>query len=236
MAGAMHGVMEWWWPHYTLPILGSVITGGLIGFEREHRGRAAGVRTHILLSLASTLLMLAAVHQVRWMADIPPGVLRIDPARMAHGVLTGIGFLCGGVIFREGFSVRGLTSAASLWTTAALGMLYGVGMFGLAAGGALTALFVLAGLRLVEERLPRQRHVDISVRYGREVASQAELTAQLGALGLVPDVMTHRRTPDGTTELSATFRSRRPIDGQALADRLGSDPRIVAFDIAPRHE
>ena len=60
MAGAMHGVMEWWWPHYTLPILGSVITGGLIGFEREHRGRAAGVRTHILLSLASTLLMLAA--------------------------------------------------------------------------------------------------------------------------------------------------------------------------------
>jgi putative Mg2+ transporter-C (MgtC) family protein len=231
----MHVVMEWWWPEYTLPILGAVIAGGLIGYEREHRGRAAGMRTHMLLCLASTLLMLAAVHQVRWMADTPEGLIRIDPVRMAHGVLTGIGFLCGGVIFREGFSVRGLTSAASLWTTAALGVLYGIGLFGLAVGGTLATLFVLAGLRMVEDRLPRLRHVDITVRYGAHAATQAELAARLAALALTPDVVTHRRTGEGV-ELASTFRSPRRIDAQAIADSLSADPRVIAFEVSPRHE
>lgn len=63
------------------------------------------------------------VHQVRWLTDTPDDIIRIDPVRMAHGVLTGIGFLCGGVIFREGFNVRGLTTAASLWMTSSLGIL-----------------------------------------------------------------------------------------------------------------
>src|SRR5688572_18056146 len=113
---------------YVLPIVAAVVAGGLIGLEREFGGHAAGLRTHTLVALASALLMLLAVHQLSWLtADTPYEVIRIDPVRMAHGILTGIGFLCGGVIFRAGLSVHGLTTAASLWVTSALGTLYGVG-------------------------------------------------------------------------------------------------------------
>ena len=113
---------------FILPVLGAVLAGGLIGFEREYRGRPAGFRTHILVSLASALLMLAAVHQMEWMENAADEIIRIDPVRMAHGILTGIGFLCGGVIFRQGLSVPGLPTAASLWITSALGTLTGVGL------------------------------------------------------------------------------------------------------------
>ena len=105
-------------PDFALPLLAAVLAGGLIGFEREWRGRAAGFRTHILVCLASALLMELSVSQAAWRFAIMPGTEIItDPARMAHGVLTGIGFLCAGVIFRAGFSIHGLTTAASLWIT-----------------------------------------------------------------------------------------------------------------------
>lgn len=227
-----------WVSDYVAPLAGAIVAGGLIGFEREYRGRPAGVRTHILLCLSSALLMLAAVHQVRWMSGTPHDVIRIDPVRMAHGVLTGIGFLCGGVIFKEGFSVRGLTSAASLWTTAALGVLYGVSFFSLAIGGTLATLLVLVGFRLLEIRLPQYRHVDLTVRYsGDAFATESELVALLARHRLKPDEVTHRLLPNGLGfELAATFRRRGAIPAEAIAADLSADPRVVAFDIVPRHE
>ncbi|KQW70879.1 magnesium transporter [Phenylobacterium sp. Root77] len=227
-----------WAIEYLLPLAGAVAAGGLIGFEREYRGRPAGVRTHILLCLASALLMLAAVHQVRWMAGTPDDIIRIDPVRMAHGVLTGIGFLCGGVIFKEGFSVRGLTSAASLWTTAALGVLYGISFFSLAIGGTLVTLFVLVGFRLLEIRLPQYRHIDLTIRYSAsDFATESELVAWLARYGLRPDVITHRLLADhGGVEFAATFRRRGPVPGEAIAADLCADPRVMAFELSPRHE
>lgn len=97
-------------------ILGAVVAGGLIGLEREWRGRSAGFRTHILVALAACVLMQAAVRQDAWtLSGLAAAQITTDPVRMAHGILTGVGFLCGGVIFRTGFSVHGLTTAASLW-------------------------------------------------------------------------------------------------------------------------
>ena len=133
---------------FIFPLLAAVVAGGLIGLEREWRGRAAGFRTHILVCLTSCLLMLAAMHQSTWAFTALPGqTVVIDPTRMSHGLLTGIGFLCAGVIFREGFSVHGLTTAASLWVTSAIGVLYGVGMVELALLGSGATLAVLAVLR-----------------------------------------------------------------------------------------
>ena len=140
-----------------LPIAGAVIAGAIIGAEREYRASPAGFRTHILVSLSSALLMLAAVHQVQWLSDTPSDIIRIDPVRMAHGVLTGIGFLCGGVIFREGLNVRGLTTAASLWSTATLGILFGVGFYGLAIAGTIATLLVLSAVTISEALLPQRR-------------------------------------------------------------------------------
>ncbi|MCL6252336.1 MgtC/SapB family protein [Altererythrobacter sp. KTW20L] len=94
-------------PQLLWPILGAIIASAVIGGEREFRSSPAGLRTHVLVGLSCCLLMLAAVHQIAWLSDALAEVIRIDPVRIAHGILTGIGFLCGGVIFREGFSVRG---------------------------------------------------------------------------------------------------------------------------------
>lgn len=227
-----------WMIEYLPPMIGAVAAGGVIGFEREHRGRAAGMRTHILLCLASALLMLAAVHQVRWMGQTPHDVIRIDPVRMAHGILTGIGFLCGGVIFREGFSVRGLTSAASLWTTAALGVLYGISFYSLAISGTVTTLIVLAGLRRLEDRLPRLRHVDVKVSYRRaDHATEAQFRELFARFGLTPEALAQRLSEGGEViEFSGAFRGMRPYDGQPIADALLADPRVLSFDLAPRHE
>jgi len=154
-------------PDLIWPICGAVAAGTLIGGEREYRASPAGLRTHILVSLSCCLLMLSAVHQMAWLNDTPIEVLRIDPVRMAHGVLTGIGFLCGGVIFREGLNVRGLTTAASLWMTSTLGMLFGIGFYELAIFGTVVTLLVLAAVTITERHAPQRRVVHLSASFDR---------------------------------------------------------------------
>ena len=120
--------------------------GAVIGFERSYQGRAAGFGTHALVSLAA-----AAAVMVSLAPTFTPGVFpgegpRLDPTRLAQGVMTGIGFLGAGVIFKEGVNVQGLTTAASVWATAAIGLLFGVGAFvpvGLATVAVLAPLLIL---------------------------------------------------------------------------------------------
>ena len=103
----------------------SVILGGIIGFEREVRRHSAGLRTHILVSLGSCLIMLTSLY----VFDIYKDSVPLDPARIAAGVVTGIGFLGAGAIIRSGEVVKGLTTAASLWLVAAIGLAAGCGFY-----------------------------------------------------------------------------------------------------------
>jgi putative Mg2+ transporter-C (MgtC) family protein len=105
-------------------ILASVLSG-IVGFERELHGRAAGFRTHILLCIGSTLVMLTSIH----IFDVYNSRVPCDPARIAAGVVTGIGFLGAGTIMHSKSSVRGLTTATSLWVVAAIGLAVGSGMY-----------------------------------------------------------------------------------------------------------
>src|SRR4029434_7151511 len=125
-------------------VTGALVVGALIGFERTFHGRPAGFRTHSLVCLASSLLMLVTVYQNEWMTVVPLDAIRPDPTRMAQGIMTGIGFLGAGVIFKEGLTVRGLTTAASIWTTAAIGILLGIGFYFAATLGAAATLAILA--------------------------------------------------------------------------------------------
>ena len=114
--------------------------GGVIGFEREkHNKRMAGFRTHILVSIGSALIMLVSIH----LFEIYAGKAPVDPARIAAGVVTGIGFLGAGTIIRSGESVRGLTTAASLWTVSGIGLAIGCGFY---IAGLATAIIAFAAL------------------------------------------------------------------------------------------
>src|SRR3970282_2877498 len=102
-----------------LRLVAALGAGGIIGLARSFRGRAAGFRTHALVCIASSLLMLVTVYESQWFAPQSGSRVVIDPTRMAQGIMTGIGFLGAGVIVEEGLTVRGLTTAAAIWGTAA---------------------------------------------------------------------------------------------------------------------
>jgi putative Mg2+ transporter-C (MgtC) family protein len=103
----------------------AAILSGAVGFEREFHGRSAGFRTHILLCIGSALIMLTSMH----MFDLYSGRVVVDPGRIAAGVITGIGFLGAGTIMHFKSSIRGLTTAASLWVVAGIGLAVGSGLY-----------------------------------------------------------------------------------------------------------
>src|SRR6202162_4511672 len=135
-------------------VTGALVIGALIGFERTFHGRPAGFRTHSLVCIASAILMIVTVYQNQWMTLLEHDAIRTDPTRMAQGIMTGIGFLGAGVIFKEALSVRGLTTAAAIWITAAIRILAGVGFYFPAVVGTLLTLGTLSVFRLVEMRMP----------------------------------------------------------------------------------
>lgn len=226
--------MELFNPDLFWPILGAIVAGGILGAEREYRASPAGLRTHILVALSCCLLMLSAVHQMAWLNDAPLEVVRIDPVRMAHGILTGIGFLCGGVIFREGFNVRGLTTAASLWTTATLGILFGIGFYQLAIFGALASLLVLAAVAITEKRAPQRRVVHLKARYRRSASiSASAFDATLAAHGL--DAITiEQQLADDVMEYGAIANGYEEERGERLAASWTADPAVIGFEIRPQ--
>ena len=226
-------------PAFTLPLLAAVLAGGLIGFEREWRGRAAGFRTHILVCLASALLMEAAVMQGLWrFMPLPDAQIISDPARMAHGVLTGIGFLCAGVIFRSGFSIHGLTTAASLWITSAIGLLFGAGLYGLGAVGTLLTATILIGLRLVSGRLPQTTVVDATVAWRRETPEvEAAVRHALAGLHRADRSDHHVLLDDGqTVRWGFRLTKATPEAIHAFAERLRAIDGVTGYDLDPRDD
>ena len=118
--------------------------GGTLGLERDIHGRGAGLRTHLLVSFGAALFMILSTHIAAFGVITPSEFARVtDPGRIAAQIVTGIGFLGAGVIIREGFTVRGLTTAACLWIAAAIGMASGAGLYLIAKTTTVLALFSL---------------------------------------------------------------------------------------------
>ncbi|HEX7056702.1 MAG TPA: MgtC/SapB family protein [Bacilli bacterium] len=140
----------------------SAILGGLIGFEREWNNHAAGFRTHILVCLGATLIMLLSIYG--FSAFVAEANVRIDPARLAAQVISGIGFLGAGAILRNGSVISGLTTAASIWVVAAIGLCVGAGFLSAAVICTLMVLFNLLLLNKWEKRiLGRRRNLEIRI-------------------------------------------------------------------------
>lgn len=139
-------------------LLAAALLGSLIGFERERLLWSAGIRTHMLVSVGACLLMIVSAYGFQNATQMPHVIL--DPSRIAAQVVSGIGFLGAGSILLRGEVIRGLTTAASLWAVAALGLAIGGGLYVEAVAATLIILFILAGLKPLEKRYfqPRRRH------------------------------------------------------------------------------
>ncbi len=150
-----------------LRLLAAAVAGGLIGLERTYHGRPAGFRTHTLVCMASSLLVLVTVFQWELLTDAPLETIRVDPTRMAQGIMTGIGFLGAGVILKDRLTIRGLTTAASIWLTAAIGIVIGMGLYFAAVLATLLALAILVAFRHMERRLHTMRYARLVLRFNR---------------------------------------------------------------------
>ena len=216
-------------------MLVAVLAGGLIGFERSYHGRPAGFRTHTLVCLASAVLMIGAVYQSLWFTVAPIEVLRIDPTRMAQGIMTGIGFLGAGVILKEGYSVRGLTTAASIWITAAIGILAGVGFYFATAAAVVLTIGTLAGFRWIEARMPRRYFAHLSVRFARDQAMHwpavHKLITQQGFS--IANVGYRLDEAGQALEYRMAVRARESASARRLTEALLALPAVKGFEIVP---
>ncbi len=142
----------------------AVLLGGVVGMEREMHGRPAGFRTHTVVCLGATMLMVGSEY---YQDHVGPGMV-FDPNRMAAGIITGIGFLGAGAIMREENMVRGLTTAGCIWFVAGLGIVIGKGLFPLALWGTLLVFVMLVFFRYVESWMSVENYGEFSVRMNLE--------------------------------------------------------------------
>ena len=179
--------------------------------------------------------MLITVYQQDWFPMPVTEVVRMDPQRMAQGIMTGIGFLGAGVIFKEGLTVRGLTTAASIWITAAIGILVGIGFWFAAVAGAVATLVVLALFRWIEARLPSEFYAHHMVRFARDrVMAEPEVRRMVAGHGFSIANLSSRLTEGGGQfEYRMTIKSRDRAAAERLSAHLRGLPEVVEFRIAP---
>ncbi|NLY17774.1 MAG: MgtC/SapB family protein [Clostridiaceae bacterium] len=159
----------------------AAILGGIVGIERENQKRAAGLRTHILVSLGSALVMVTS----EYMFKAYSGLTDIDPARLGAQVISGIGFLGAGTIIKQGTSVRGLTTAASLWAVACIGLATGTGFYTAAVIAAAIVFLTLVFLRKFENILIRKSKTtpEIMIRMDNKPGKLGEVASYIGKSG-----------------------------------------------------
>jgi putative Mg2+ transporter-C (MgtC) family protein len=190
--------------------------GAAVGVERELREREAGIRTHLLVALGSCLFTIAGAYGFHDFGS------KVDPTRVAAQIVTGIGFLGAGAIIREGISVRGLTTAGSLWIVAAIGMAAGAGYYWPAVAGTALTIFALWPLRMLawqvlERFRPPERRIVVELRPGESVRE---------LLAAVPDVR-QVEVEDERDRRVVTLELAHPAD-EPLVSRLSDLDEVVA--------
>lgn len=221
-------------------LLGALLLGMLVGYERSYNGRAAGMRTYGLVCMAATALTVFVGYARYWYGGatssgfpIPP-----DPTRVVQGIVTGIGFLCGGVIMKDGLNIKGLTTAASIWAASAIGVLLGVGFYGAALFMALLATASMSLLQRLESWLPTRMVLGVTLTF-REGFTPKE------------DVLSRAASERGylllRDSLSISFESGRPVwrfntvaldrsrvvSPAQLAEELTAFDGVVDFTLTP---
>lgn len=214
-----------WDPEFVFRLALSMIVGGLAGLERELRGRPAGLRTHILVALGSTIMIMVSLNVGR-------DAFQFDPTRIAAGLVTGIGFLGAGTIIKTGNTVRGLTTAASIWCVAAIGMAIGFGEYGLSILGFFFLLFTLIVINWMERGISKNTYKRITVRLTNAPDRIQDLGTRFRALDWrVVDYALRRNKTDKTLEVSYDVRARGRHDYADLVKVLDEADFVKDYEI-----
>jgi putative Mg2+ transporter-C (MgtC) family protein len=214
-------VPEIGWDDVALRLVVAAILGGAIGLERELREREAGLRTHLLVSLGAAVFTLVSAYGF---ADFQYGLetgFTLDPTRIAAQIVTGIGFLGAGAIIRQGLSVRGLTTAATLWVVAAIGMASAAGYYSAAIVSTAIVLFTLYPLRQIAHRVvirmrPEEGRLLVALPPG---ASAAPVLTQLEHAGVRVDSLQIEDDREQRVVLATVVVSER-LRTAELVDRM----------------
>jgi putative Mg2+ transporter-C (MgtC) family protein len=217
-----------------LRLVAALVSGALIGYERSFHGRPAGLRTHVLVCLASSLLMLVTVYEMHWVKT-GPAEIRLDPTRMAQGIMTGIGFLGAGVIVKEGLNVRGLTTAASIWITSAIGILAGVGLYVPMIISVVMTLIVLSVFRWIEMKVPTQSYFNFDVKYEKGgTLSEEDMRTLIKRHDFSIANFTYRLEAEGRVlRHSMTLQTTNRTAAKRLATSLKENPTVLEFKLSP---
>jgi putative Mg2+ transporter-C (MgtC) family protein len=213
--------------------VGSLL-GGVIGYERDLHGRPAGLRTHMIVALASATFMVISTHFVYLQHYGKEDLVEVDASRIAASIVTGMGFLAGGAIMRTGISVQGLTTAAALWLVGAIGMAAGAGMYIIAAFVTLVGVVALTLLRRFEDKDDRLTRRRIFLVLGAE-GSVSEISAKLTEIGATVSAVEYdRHVTDKTLSLTLDVRFPQKLRIDRLLEEIEAqrDVRRVKLEAA----
>lgn len=225
--------METQFPVFAIRLALAIVLGSLVGLERSYHGRPAGFRTHTLVCMASALLILVSIYHWELGVGGPMENVRFDPMRMAQGIMTGIGFLGAGVIIKERLTIQGLTTAGSIWITAAIGIAAGTGLYSLAISAGLATIVVLTLFRWVESVLPSMHFAVLTLRFNKEdCLSEEELMNVVKAQVTTAKSSGYHLEDAGRTVVYrltvSTMDSKR---FRQLAEKLWSIDIVKEFDL-----
>jgi len=207
--------------------------GAIIGFERSSRRQVAGLRTHILIATGATLLMLLSIYLPQHYAPLKNS----DPGRIAAQVVSGIGFLGAGAIIRLGNNVRGLTTAASLWFVAAVGLAVGGGMFLVAGVAEVLGLITLIILHTFERKIfPTQRYKMLEISYKDNTASTREALDIVKKAGIeIQTIDVNQGTKEKGTKLRLLVRIPGSADIATIARSIKGSGKVSKVEIKEKY-
>lgn len=217
-------ISEWEW---VLRLFLASTLGSIIGLERESHGREAGFRTLMLVCGGTALIMITSLRIPElFPASDANSLLRLDPARIAYGTITGIGFLGAGAIVRDAKRIRGITTAACLWIVAAIGLAVGAGFYLLALVTTAVSVIILYCLRFIEHFIPRDLYNEVAIVHQGEVslAPLMQIFTEEKVKVLNHQIKVH--TPPPMTEVEFTLRHKDPNVSEKLIKKFLSLPGV----------
>lgn len=212
--------------------------GGIIGYERDRHGRPVGLRTHLIVAMAAATFMVISSHFVYWQHYGKDDLVTVDSSRIAASVVSGIGFLAGGAILRQGVTIQGLTTAAGLWLVTAIGMSAGAGMYVISVVVTAMGIVALTVLRRFEDKNDHLVRRRVSIVLADEQSAVGKVMSALAALpATVSEIEYERRLDDEKKPLIATFDVQfiDSIKVHKLVEAIESVPGVRRVHVQQSH-